>query len=81
MNIIERLAHQSNRKTLKTACYIALALVFAADFFIQRHHAVFIWDNIPGFSAVYGFISCVLIIVVSKFVGHAWLMKKEDYYD
>ncbi|MBI5238498.1 MAG: hypothetical protein HY887_08770 [Deltaproteobacteria bacterium] len=81
MNIIDRLADERNRKTLKAVCYIVLIAVFASDFFIHRLHAAFVWDHIPGFSAAYGFISCILIIIVSKFVGHEWLMKKEDYYD
>lgn len=81
MKIIDWLADKRNRGRLKVVSYISLALVFGVDFFIHRHHATFIWDNIPGFSAVFGFISCVLIIVVSKFIGHVWLMKKEDYYD
>ncbi len=68
-------------RRLRLWSYIALFAVFAADFFVHRHHVEFVWDAIPGFSAVYGFISCVLIIRVSKGVGHAWLMKKEDYYD
>lgn len=81
MNLIDRLADQTNRKIIKGVSYIALFLVFAADFFVHRHHATFIWDAIPGFGAVYGFVSCVLMIIVFKFVGHVWLMKKEDYYD
>lgn len=70
-----------NIKKLKHIFYASLAIVVMADFFIHREKIEFFWDEIPGFSAVYGFISCVLIIVVSKFLGHKWLMKKEDYYD
>ncbi|HUV79880.1 MAG TPA: hypothetical protein VMW40_03510 [Candidatus Bathyarchaeia archaeon] len=44
-------------------------------------HAAFVWQEIPGFSAVYGFIGCILIIVVSKALGHHWLQKEEDYYE
>ncbi len=81
MNIINRLADQQNRRFLKVVYLIALAVVFAADFFVHRHHETFIWDTIPGFGAVYGFVSCVLMIIVFKFIGHVWLMKKEGYYD
>jgi len=41
----------------------------------------FFWDDIPGFSAVYGFVSCVLIVVISKALGHYWLERSEDYYN
>ena len=51
------------------------------DLFVPRHHG-FWWEYWPGFSAVYGLVSCVLIIVVSKFLGHqGGLMKGEDFYD
>lgn len=70
-----------NEGRLKNLLYVILAVVLIADFFVPREHAEFLWDKIPGWSAFYGFISCVLLIVVSKFVGHVWLMKDEDYYD
>lgn len=71
----------ANSKRLKKLGYLALALVFVVDFFVHREHAVYIWDKIPGWGALYGFVSCVLIILVSKFVGHHGIMQDEDYYD
>lgn len=70
-----------NIKTLKRLFYAILVILVLADFFIHREKQEFFWDGIPGFSAFYGFISCVLIIVVSKYIGHAFLMKEEDYYE
>lgn len=81
MNLINWLADRQNRRFVKGISYIALVLVVAADFVIHRHHVEHFWDRIPGFGAVYGLVSCVVIIIVSKYIGHAWLMKKEDYYD
>ncbi len=67
---------------LKKMMYLAMAFFFALDFAVPRHHAAFPWDEIPGFLSVYGFLSCVVIIVVSKFIGHrCGIMKGEDYYD
>jgi len=73
------------KKAKKGCLYFGIALV-VADMIIhipQLHlvHIYFLWDWIPGFSALYGFISTYLIIIVSKSIGHAWLMKPEDYYD
>ncbi|MDP2682047.1 MAG: hypothetical protein Q8P28_04450 [Deltaproteobacteria bacterium] len=79
--IVDYLGNPDNAGRLKKLLYITLAVIVAADFLVPREHAAFFWDDIPGWSAVYGFISCVLIIVVSKFLGHRGLMKKEDYYD
>ena len=72
----------ANSKTLKKFSYLALLLVFASDFFVHRDHAMYIWDKIPGWGALYGFISCVVIILVSKFLGHqGGIMQGEDYYN
>ena len=74
--IIEKL----RTKTVKKLAYGILVLLVAADFII-RHEIHFFGDKIPGFWSLYGFISCVLIIVVSKWLGHHWLVRDEDYYD
>ncbi|MDP9810831.1 hypothetical protein J2W42_003694 [Rhizobium tibeticum] len=62
--------------------YLALVLIVVADFLVPREHAEYLWDQLPGWSALYGFLSCVLLIFVSKFLGHqGGLMRREDYYD
>lgn len=62
--------------------YLVLVLIVVADFLVSREHAEYLWDSLPGWSAVYGFGSCVLLIFVSKFLGHrGGLMRREDYYD
>lgn len=60
--------------------FIALIIFVALDFFVERH-PYFTWEGIPGFFAVYGFISCVLIVAVSKLFGKLFLQKKEGYYE
>ncbi|MCG5478446.1 hypothetical protein [Sinorhizobium alkalisoli] len=62
--------------------YPILVLIVVADLLVPREHAEFLWDGLPGWSALYGFGSCVLLIFVSKFLGHrGGLMRREDYYD
>ncbi len=68
-------------KTVKRIAYGVLALLVVVDFIIPRHEIHFFGDKIPGFWSLFGFIACILIIVISKWIGHAWLMKDEDYYD
>lgn len=77
--LLERLV--ANTKTLKRVAWAILALVVVIDFFLPRHHPHFFWDMVPGFSAVFGFVACVLIIVVSKAFGRYWVARSEDYYD
>lgn len=79
--ILDYIANPENVKKLKVLFAIILLIVFISDFLVHREHATFIWDKIPGWSALYGFVSCVVLIVVAKFIGHDWLLKKEDYYD
>ncbi len=46
---------------------------------IEEPH--FWFEGLGAWGSLYGFVSCVLIIVVSKLLGKAWLMRREDYYD
>jgi putative heme iron utilization protein len=72
----------ANTKTLKKLGYLSLLLVVLSDFLVHREHAHYIWDKIPGWGALYGFVSCVVIILVSKFLGHQGrIMQGEDFYD
>lgn len=61
---------------------IALSILagFWVNFYLRPHH-YFVWENLPVFSALYGFIGCGVIILGSKALGHWWLQKKEGYYD
>ncbi len=69
---------------VKKFLYIFLVILVALDVLIgvmHLKHPTFAWDKIPGFLSLYSLISTVIIIVVSKAIGHAVLMKKEDFYD
>jgi hypothetical protein len=79
--LIHYIGNPENRKRLWLFFYISLGLALGADLFVSHEEGHFFWERIIGFGAVYGFVSCVLIIVVSKAVGHMGLMKPEDYYD
>ncbi|MFT7140615.1 MAG: hypothetical protein ACJAYE_000036 [Candidatus Azotimanducaceae bacterium] len=58
--------------------YVVCALLFGMDFVIHRHvsHDM---ENIPGFYAIYGFVGCVVLVVVARWM-RVVLMRKEDYY-
>lgn len=74
-----------NIARLRKVFYLSLGIVVILEFIlIKREHIELSPEYIaefPAFHAIYGFIACVLIILVSKFIGHLWLMKEEDYYD
>jgi len=66
-------------------CYGALAVIAAAEIVLPLifggGESHFSFEKFPGFGSLYGFGSCVAIIVVSKIIGKLFLMRREDYYD
>jgi len=44
-------------------------------------HPYFRWEQWPGFYAVYGFVACVVLVLVSRFVLRPLVMRREDYYE
>ncbi|AFV00985.1 hypothetical protein [Simiduia agarivorans] len=59
--------------------YAICVLLVIADLVVHRHIG-FDWEKIPAFYAIYGFVACVLLVVVAKRMRNV-LMRKEDYYD
>jgi len=70
---------------LKRRSYAGLALVALSEIVLPRifrgSESHFAFEDFPAWGALYGFISCVAIIVVSKLIGKLWLMRREDYYE
>ncbi len=46
-------------------------------FWFSLYH---IAENVPGFWTAFGFLGCILLVVVSKTYGHAGVSEREDYY-
>lgn len=63
------------------AVLVLLVLVDAIPALVDKHHAHTKAEHLPGFWAAFGFVACVLIVIVSKAFGHAGIMTREDYYD
>jgi drug/metabolite transporter (DMT)-like permease len=77
-------------KTVVWICLGFLALLIVIDalpFIVDKHHAHTQIEKIPGFWAVFGFVACVLIVILSKAYGHmkvgkhTEIMTREDYYN
>ena len=54
-------------------------LLLTLDFVIHRH-VTHRWENLWGFYPVYGFVGCVILVLVAKWM-RTFLMRPEDYYD
>jgi hypothetical protein len=69
-------------KAVKRVCIAVLVLLAAADILLvsndEAHTAA---EHFPAFWSVFGFVGCVLIIVLSKWFGHLGIMTREDYYE
>lgn len=59
--------------------YVICALLVLVDFVVHRH-VYHDWENIPAFYAIYGFVGCVVLVVIAKEM-RKFLMRGEDYYD
>lgn len=68
-------------RALSLIMLLIMAALVLADIVIEPAYIRYPWDGLGGFGAFYGFVSCVVIVVVSKALGYAFLYKPEDYYD
>ena len=84
------LENPENVRKMVYLLYISLIISCLLGFIVQygmtppdhdEEHDALIFEKIPVFSAIYGFIGCALIIILSKAFGHAGIMVEEDYYD
>lgn len=53
----------------------------ALQYFGPEHPYPHAWDKIPLFYAAFGFVGCLVIIVIAKALGKALLQRPEYYYD
>ncbi len=67
-----------NVKRLIHSLYAICFVLFMLDFVINRH--VNHWlERIWGFYAIYGFIACVILVLIAKWM-RTFLMREESYY-
>lgn len=62
------------------ALYTICALFALADLFPYKHHLHFAFEYWPGFYSIYGFVSCVALVLAATQLRKI-LMRDEDYYD
>ena len=69
-----------NVKRLLIIFFSCLAALLVGDFFVHKH-AYFAWEEWPEFYAVFGFVACVVLVLVAKYVLRPLVMRDEEYYD
>lgn len=60
--------------------FIAILVALVAAGFLVTVHPIFEFDGMPGFYAAYGFLACVLLVIVAKLLGML-IKRPDDYYD
>ena len=68
-----------NIKRLLNIFYLCCAILVILDFVIHRH-TMHEWDSLWAFYPIYGFVGCVVLVIVAKWM-RTFLMRAEDYYD
>lgn len=68
-----------NIKRVLRGLYVVCAILFILDFVLHRHVA-HPWDSLWGFYPIYGFVACVLLVLIAKWM-RTILMRPQDYYD
>lgn len=63
--------------SLFLACCLAL---FTIDFLVIRP-AHMVWEEWPGFYALFGFVASVLMVLVARYLLRPIVKREEDYYD
>ena len=72
------LVRASTIRTLWIGFIVVLAALVLLD--VTRHEAHFTVEAIFGFGAWFGFLSCVVLIVLAKALG-LFLKRPDTYYD
>jgi len=62
-------------------CASALLLTILLEIIFVKHKTYYWWHEFIGFDIAFGFLGCIVIIKVSKFLGKAFIQRKENYYD
>lgn len=58
----------------------SLILLLALEPFVEKH-PYFSWEERPAFYAIYGFVACVFLVLVAKYILRPLVKREEDYYD
>lgn len=69
----------SNVRRLLRIFYLLCAVLLGVDWLYHRH-IVHPWEGMPGFFSTFGFIACVVLVLLAKEL-RKFLMRDENFYD
>ena len=59
--------------------YVICGIALILDLVLHRHYE-HPWEWLPFFYCMFGFVACVVLVVVAKYMRN-FLMRSEKYYD
>jgi anaerobic C4-dicarboxylate transporter len=68
-----------NVKRLLRGFYVSCVVLLLLDLVIHRH-VMHSWENLLGFYPLYGFVGCVILVLIARWM-RTFLMRDEDYYE
>lgn len=68
-----------NVKWVLRVFYVCCALLLVMDVVIHRH-VIHPWEKLIGFYPLYGFVGCVVLVLLAKLMRKV-LMRDEDFYE
>ncbi|AJF05348.1 hypothetical protein [Geoalkalibacter subterraneus] len=69
-----------NVRRLLGIFYVSLGVLLGLELFVHKHPH-FKWEEWFGFYAIYGLVSCILLVLIAKYILRPLIMRDEDYYD
>lgn len=69
--------------TTKKVVLLSLLVIIVsivAEVLFAHPHATFWWQEVIGFDAIFGFLGCLVLIIVAKTFGKEYLQYPEDFY-
>lgn len=67
-------------KKVVTLSLLVIIVSLIVEVLFVHPHAQFWWHEVIGFDAIFGFLGCLILIVVSKTFGKEYLQQPEDFY-
>ena len=78
-----------NVKRLLTIFFSSVIILLILDvvyIYLSKEHVIerhltYRWEEYFGFYAFFGFVACVILVLVSKYILRPLVKRQEDYYD
>lgn len=76
---------RENVRRILGGLFVACGLLVLLDVIFRLtgfdKHPELKWQEWPGFYGVFGFVACVILVLISRFVLRPLVMRDEDYYE